>query len=52
VLVVSDIRAYDDLYQRLTAKIISMTRRRCSSWTDQIDNRVAAGQCLDQTRPA
>ena len=46
------VRAYDDLYQRLIAKIISMTCRRCSPWTDQIDNRVAAGQCLDQTRPA
>jgi DNA-binding Lrp family transcriptional regulator len=50
--VVSDIRAYDDLYHRLIAKFIFMTCRRCSPWTDQIDNRVAAGQCFDQTRPA
>jgi len=43
---VSDIRAYDDLSQRLIAKIIFMTCRRCSPWTDQIDNRVAAGSML------
>jgi DNA-binding Lrp family transcriptional regulator len=49
---VSDIRVYDDLSQRLIAKIIYTTCRRCSPWTDQIDNRVAAGQCFDQTRPA
>ena len=51
--VVSDIRAYDDLYQRLIAKIdLHDVSSMFTMERDQIDNRVAAGQCLDQIRPA
>jgi len=44
--VVSDIRAYDDLYQRLIAKIdLHDVSSMIHHGTDQIDNRVAVGQC-------